>query len=186
MSNSILVSVYALAKNNNGFFKSEKQAAFLTAELDKAQGTFIEGFSFGEYNGAYSTRTVTVAYDAQGITEIKTTGDKTRKTVIKFTRQDSELFAAKQAVKQAEIAQAKVDTIAFHQQAIAQHKQVIEAIQNELGAFKTALQQPLVEGKITQEQYADMVDTYTKMNQPKIDKALSDISYHESRLTEYL
>ena len=37
-SNELLRSIYSLAKNNNGLFKSEKQAQFLKRQIDFRDG----------------------------------------------------------------------------------------------------------------------------------------------------
>lgn len=98
---TVLASVYSLAKNNNGFFKSEKQAKFLISQLEVCS-MFVESFSFGEFNGAKALRTVFVSWDSKGITEIKTVADVSRKESVKFTRISDTEFTAKQAQKQAE------------------------------------------------------------------------------------
>ena len=97
MASNILMSVYALAKSNNGFFKSEKQAAFLSSALEERDGYFVELFSFGYHGGAKNTRTVYVKWDQQGITEIKTVADISKKETIKFTRLSADQVAANKA-----------------------------------------------------------------------------------------
>lgn len=68
----VLASIYSLAKSSNGLFKSEKQAAFIIAELDRRSGLFVELFSFGEFNGASANREVHVTWDQSGIVSITT------------------------------------------------------------------------------------------------------------------
>ena len=95
----VLASVYSLAKSNNGLFKSEKQAAFIIAELDRRSGLFVEMFSFGEYNGASATREVYVAWDQSGIVSITTKAVKSGKTTVKFQRVTQSEFEAVNAAK---------------------------------------------------------------------------------------
>lgn len=95
----VLASIYSLAKSNNGLFKSEKQAAFIIAELDSRSGLFVEMFSFGEYNGASATREVYVTWDQSGIVSITTKAPKSGKTTIKFQRATQAEFEAANTAK---------------------------------------------------------------------------------------
>lgn len=126
MSN-ILISVYSLVKSNNGFFKSDKQAAFLISQLDASKGMFIESFSFGEFNGAKALRTVFVSWDSQGITEIKTVADVSRKESVKFTRISAAEFTAKQEQKQVEKEQSRLQSIADYQRLITEQQAIIDS-----------------------------------------------------------
>ena len=85
----ILKSVYTLAKHNNGYFKSEKQASFLKSRIDMI-GCFCESFSFGYHGGASNTRTIHIDYDDHGITSIRSVADKSKKEKIIFTRKSEE------------------------------------------------------------------------------------------------
>lgn len=77
----ILRSCYSLAKYNNGAFKSEKQAAFLSRSLNAYGGVFTESFSFGEFGGARAECTVVVQWDEKGIVSIVRTSS-TKKTTV--------------------------------------------------------------------------------------------------------
>lgn len=124
---TILASVYSLAKNNNGFFKSEKQAKFLISQLESMNGAFVESFSFGEFNGAKALRTVFVSWDSKGITQIKTVADVSRKESVKFTRISETDFADKQAQKQAEKEASRLQSIADYQRLIAEQQSMIDS-----------------------------------------------------------
>lgn len=105
----IKASLYHLANTNNGFFKSEKQACFLINQLVLNNGEFTEWFSFGENNGASSSRSVFFKWDEKGITEIKTVATKSKKVCIKFTRQTEQ-----------QLAEAKENSLAEEKQRIAE------------------------------------------------------------------
>lgn len=95
----VLASIYSLAKSNNGLFKSEKQTAFIIAELDRRSGLFVELFHFGERNGASATREVHVSWDQAGIVSITTKAVKSGKTTVKFQRVTQAEFEAAKAAK---------------------------------------------------------------------------------------
>lgn len=79
---NIEISVKGLAKNNNGFFKSEKQRDFLTDFLGKREG-FIR--SENGHNGYQ----IFCEWDNLGITKIYHITSKLKKTNVKFERQGS-------------------------------------------------------------------------------------------------
>ena len=85
----IFASIFSLAKSNNGFFKSEKQASFLSSILQQFDG------HIGHTDSGYNTCAVFAECDKQGVTKIyKTTkaGDVVmfeRKTAGKLTVQDA-------------------------------------------------------------------------------------------------
>jgi len=85
-SNELLRSIYSLAKNNNGLFKSEKQAQFLKRQIDFRDG--IVG-SQEMYGNSVSVR---AEYDDKGITKIYTHSHKTNRDVVKFIRISDEQF----------------------------------------------------------------------------------------------
>jgi hypothetical protein len=97
MGNNVLISLFALAKNNNGFFKSEKQAQFLTKFLADNEGIFIESFSFGYTGKTKAERTTFFTWDDQGITKITTKASVSGKESVKFARMDSAEYDAKKA-----------------------------------------------------------------------------------------
>jgi hypothetical protein len=88
--NSLAQSVYSLAKNNNGYFKSDKQAAFLKNQIDKGQGAVGHQEAYGNYV------TVFAEYDDRGITKIFTKSPKTGREVVKFQRMSDAEHKAQQ------------------------------------------------------------------------------------------
>lgn len=101
---SIKVSIMSLAKNNNGFFKSEKQAAFLTNILSKLDGCIGHNVI---YNNSVP---VFVDWDEKGIIKIVAKSSKTGDKLM-FVRnvegqlnvlQQKELKKLKRLLKQAE------------------------------------------------------------------------------------
>ena len=62
---NIKISVLSLCKNNNGYFKSEKQAKYLTSQLEKWGG------HIGQNDSGYNTCPLSATWDDDGI--IKTT-----------------------------------------------------------------------------------------------------------------
>lgn len=85
-SNELLRSIYSLAKNNNGNFKSEAQAAFLKRQIDLRDGVVGSQEMYG------NSVSVHVEYDDKGITKIYTHSHKTNRDVVKFTRISDEQF----------------------------------------------------------------------------------------------
>lgn len=57
-------SIFGLAKSNNGFFKSEKQAQFLSSKIDEFSGYI------GHANSGYNSCPIFASYDEKGITKI--------------------------------------------------------------------------------------------------------------------
>lgn len=140
MSN-ILISVYSLANNNNGFFKSEKQAKFLISELDKVGGSFIEYFQFGYTGKEKHSRLVTVSYDNQGIIEIRTKAEKSGKESVKFTRKTAQEFAVIQAAKIAECNKETLQSITAIENNIAELQAIIDCVKAENSALLEKVKQ---------------------------------------------
>ena len=84
--NELLRSIYSLAKNNNGNFKSEAQAAFLKRQIDLRDGVVGSQEMYG------NSVSVHAEYDDKGITKIYTHSHKTNRDVVKFTRISDEQF----------------------------------------------------------------------------------------------
>ena len=57
-------SIFGLAKSNNGFFKSEKQAAFLISQMSDLGGLI------GHANSGYNSCPIFASWDEKGITKI--------------------------------------------------------------------------------------------------------------------
>lgn len=60
----ILSSIFGLVKNNNGFFKSEKQAEFLISQMEKLDGNI--GFT----SSGYHSCPIFASWDEKGIIKI--------------------------------------------------------------------------------------------------------------------
>lgn len=86
----LAISVYSLAKNNNGFFKSEKQAELLKREIDYNDGVIGSNEMYG------NQATVFAEYDNEGITRIYTHSSKTNRNLNKFTRINNDIYIANQ------------------------------------------------------------------------------------------
>jgi hypothetical protein len=103
-SNELLKSVYSLAKNNNGIFKSDAQAGFLKRMIDQRDGMIGSHEMYG------NSVSVFAEYDDKGITKIYTHSPSTNRDVVKFTRISDDQFKANQerfrASKEAEISKA--------------------------------------------------------------------------------
>jgi hypothetical protein len=57
-------SIFALAKSNNGFFKSEKQSAYLISQLERFDGCI------GHADSGYNSCPIFANWDDKGITKI--------------------------------------------------------------------------------------------------------------------
>ena len=66
----IVNSCLALANNNNGLFKSEKQAKFLTDFFIDGSLTASVAYSFGEFNGCTRRVDYVIAINSTGIQKI--------------------------------------------------------------------------------------------------------------------
>ena len=73
-------SVESLIATNNGFFKSQKQADFLTSMLSKEYGNISIGSTYG--NGFM----ITYLFDEKGITKKEQYNYKTSKTIFLWER----------------------------------------------------------------------------------------------------
>jgi len=129
-SNELLRSIYSLAKNNNGLFKSEKQAQFLKRQIDFRDG--IVG-SQEMYGNSVSVR---AEYDDKGITKIYTHSHKTNRDVVKFIRISDEQFKDNQdrfiSNRNAEIEKAKSGIVQNIQQRIDLLRNDIAELANEI------------------------------------------------------
>lgn len=129
-SNELLRSIYSLAKNNNGLFKSEKQAQFLKRQIDFRDG--IVG-SQEMYGNSVSVR---AEYDDKGITKIYTHSHKTNRDVVKFIRISDEQFKDNQdrfiSNRNAEIEKAKSGIAQNIQQRIDLLRNDIAELANEI------------------------------------------------------
>ena len=76
--NNVSISIFGLAKNNNGQFKSEAQAKFLTSKMDEVDGYV------GSVTSGYNSCPVFAEYDSEGI--IKLTKSTKKGHVVMFDR----------------------------------------------------------------------------------------------------
>lgn len=98
----ITKSLFNLVKNNNGLFKSEKQAEFLTRFLESDLTYFIRfNYNLGiEYNNKRCGSAEFVFFcDTQGIFKVVKTTSKGKKSVY-FERKDQATFEEEQARKE--------------------------------------------------------------------------------------
>ena len=179
MSN-ILISVYSLASKNNGFFKSEKQAQFLISELDRVSGSFIEWFSFGYTGKEKHSRIVTVSYDDQGITEIKTKAERSGKESVKFTRKSADEFAAIQAAKIAADNAETMQSIEAIKNNIASVQSVIDGIKADNTALLAKVEQATQDQKVI----ADFKISLEKMLEIKTVDQVKQIEFWQDKLAE--
>lgn len=103
MSN-ITASFYALAKSNNGMFKSDKQAAFLLAQCEGNVYFRVVADTFGDDAKKTNYSELTITCDSIGVVSIVKVGQKSGKTNVQFQRVSAAEYAAKQAAKAAEMA----------------------------------------------------------------------------------
>lgn len=133
VENSLAQSIYSLAKNNNGFFKSDVQANFLRSQLDRVNGAFANGDVYG------NSYTDFAEYDDKGITRIFRKAFKTNKEKEIFKRlagQDLEDFKNKQASLTASRNKETLDTIKSLQDGIEKDRKFIEDLNQNLETFK--------------------------------------------------
>lgn len=129
-SNELLRSIYSLVKNNNGVFKSEKQAQFLKRQIDLRDGVVGSQEMYGNSVSVYAE------YDDKGITKIYTHSHKTNRDVVKFIRISDEQFKDNQdrfiSNRNAEIEKAKSGIAQNIQQRIDLLRNDIAELANEI------------------------------------------------------
>lgn len=137
MSNysDLLVSFFSLVKNNNGFFKSEKQAAFL---LKMTDGHYVtsQNIQFGEYESRTNRNTAklewAVSLDNQGITKMVKTTSKGSEIYFERTQEFFDKIAAKKASMLADMEATKAGRNAFICEKIAELEKELELAEREL------------------------------------------------------
>lgn len=101
----LLVSFFSLVKNNNGFFKSEKQAAFL---LKMTDGHYVtaQNIHFGEYEGRTNRNTALVTWsvilDNQGVVKMEKIASKGTQVYFERTQEFFDKLAAKKSAAKQE------------------------------------------------------------------------------------
>lgn len=133
MNNEIAVSFASLVKSNNGFFKSEKQSAFLLSKCQDTN-TFVCGGNV--YNNSF---TMFYICDSLGVLKVEKYTPKSGKTVTTWERQTEEQYQANLAAKEA----SKARDIALQEAQMAK-------FQARLDAFNKALlvAQEIVKGEM--------------------------------------
>jgi hypothetical protein len=86
MKDSIRISILALAKNNNGYFKTEKQAKFLIQMLEESDKGYLGGGNL--YGNSFSQW---AEWDEKGIIKIYTHKNKSKDTVFFVRAVEGEL-----------------------------------------------------------------------------------------------
>lgn len=107
MSNysDLLVSFFSLVKNNNGFFKSEKQAAFM---LKMTDGHYVttQQLHFGEYDARTRRNTAMITWsvtlDNQGVVKMEKTASKGTQVYFERTQEFFDKLAAKKSAAKQE------------------------------------------------------------------------------------
>lgn len=125
MNNEIAVSFASLVKSNNGFFKSEKQAAFLLSKCQDTN-TFVCGGNV--YNNSF---TMFCICDSLGVVKVEKYTPKSGKTVTTWERQTEEQYqanlVAKDAAKARDIALQEAQMVKFQARQDAFNKALLVA-----------------------------------------------------------
>ena len=160
MYDQIALSVFGLAKKNNGYFKSDKQRDFLTRKLNQVDGVIAN---------TEAGNPIIAQYDNEGITKIWRQKTKTQPVKVIFTRKvtgaaidkkDEKQFKKVAAGSQATIDSIKAD-IAHYKKELAD----LEATKKKIEASDAPL-------------YKSMLDTL----QARIDAAKTGLSNSEKAL----
>lgn len=134
MSSQVAMSFASLVKVNNGFFKSEKQAAFLLSQCQE-ENVFYAGGSV--YKNSYMME---YHCDAKGVVKVVKYLSKTARQVVMFERLTEEAFIAKQEATQA----AKEREASREAAAMAKYQERLDAFQVTLEVAKAYIKQTLV------------------------------------------
>ena len=135
MSN-ILSSFLGLAKNNDGFFKSEKQAKFLLARTDGGVYAINQVLTFGEYDGRTKRNTAEISWtvycDAQGVTKIeKYTAKQGLSVYWERTPEFIKVAADRKAKERKALVEFAADRIATYAEAIEEAKDTYDLVMSE-------------------------------------------------------
>ena len=140
MSHSdLLVSFFSLVKNNNGFFKSEKQAAFMLSRTENGVYITRQTMTFGEYEARTQRNSASVEWcvtlDNQGITKMV---KRTSKGESVHFERNQEFFDKIAAKKAAHVAAVEADK-AYSARLIAEYnQQALSEAKGELAKVEAA------------------------------------------------
>ena len=130
--NDLAKSIYALAKYNNGSFKSPAQAQFLKGQLDRRMGSVASGEMYG--NGY----TDWAEYDDKGITRIWRHLSKTNQNKDIFNRKSDEEFSDSRATQIDNANKNFLDTISFYEKKL---KEIEQEMQEDSDDLKAAMEE---------------------------------------------
>ena len=162
MSNysDLLVSFFSLVKNNNGFFKSEKQAAFM---LKMTDGHYVttQQLHFGEYDARTSRNTAMITWavslDNQGVVKMEKNTSKGTQVYFERTQEYFDKIAAKRATMLADMEATKAGRNAFICGKIAELLNEVKASERELATAEEN-KQTLMQTPSPLSRYANMYD----------------------------
>lgn len=170
---NITTSFFGLVKNNNGLYKSEKQAAFLSKFFDGGVYVTRQSLTFGEYEGRTNRNTATVEWtfyaDALGITKVEKTTSKG--TTTHWERLSAEAFAVKVESDKAK----KVAREAKEAESMAKFQAKVDAFESAKAiARKCVKTSMLLAG--SNEERAERASITIINNQSDIEELMSDLS----------
>lgn len=186
MSNysDLLVSFFSLVKNNDGFFKSEKQAAFM---LKMTDGHYVttQQLHFGEYDARTRRNTAMITWsvilDNQGVVKMEKTTSKGTQVYFERTQEYLDKLAAQKAARMADIEKTKALRNEYLNGKIDELKSKIDAAKKNMELSPEAAQ-ILKSSKIADGRFSNMheclVYTFTK----EVEDIQAKISELESQI----
>lgn len=185
MSNyaDLLVSFFSLVKNNNGFFKSEKQAAFM---LKMTDGHYIttQQLHFGEYDARTRRNTAMITWsvilDNQGVVKMEKTTSKGVQVYFERTQEYFDKLAAQKAARMADIEKTKALRNEYLNNEIEELKNKIAVIKKSLDLTPEATQ--ILKSIETTGNFANMYDCHVHVLTEEIESHQEKISKLESQI----
>lgn len=179
----LLVSFFSLVKNNNGFFKSEKQAAFM---LKMTDGHYVttQQLHFGEYDARTRRNTAMITWvvilDNQGVVKMEKTTSKGTQVYFERTQEYFDKLAAQKAARMADIEKTKALRNEYLNTEIEELKNRIAVIKKALDLTPEATQ--ILKSIATTGRFANMYDCQVHVLTEEIESHQEKISKLESQI----
>lgn len=179
----LLVSFFSLVKNNNGFFKSEKQAAFIM-KMTEGQYVTTQQLHFGEYDARTRRNTAMITWsvilDNQGVVKMEKTTSKGTQVYFERTQEYFDKLAAQKAARMADIEKTKALRNEYLNNEIEELKNKIAVIKKSLDLTPEATQ--ILKSIETTGKFANMYDCHVHVLTEEIESHQEKISKLESQM----
>ena len=174
--NKILVSCFSLCKiENNGKFKSTKQADFILSQFD--ENNQYHAMTIASYNNLVNWE---VTADQAGIVSIIKTAEKSGKKAVYFQRRNDADQADLIAQKELESKQMIIESNANLDQQIAIHEKIIAERKLQDDVLIATVQTMVDQGKATEQQLVELKQSLHLCFLSAIKANLAEIERYKS------